>query len=259
MKGSGGKNLPGAFLAFVFLSLVLLFLDSRGFLRGIKGAGEELILPVKEKLYELKNAKTERLKDDQGAERKIAELEVEIGTLKAENASMRRLLGAPLPSDWRFLPARVIGETGGDILEIDKGRQDNLREGMVVVLDNYFIGRIFSLGEHFAKVRLPLAEESRILASVRQAGDKPGESALLARGIVFGQGSRMNLEQVLLSETLKEGDWVVTTGDETTPQNLILGKVGRVNRREGEIFQSAEVAPLLTIRSLENVFVVTHF
>lgn len=175
-------------------------------------------------------------------ERKITDLEAQISALKKENADMRRLLGAPLPSNWQFLPAKVIGEEDG-ILLLDKGRSDGLTIGQVAVFENVFVGRIVSLGEQICRLETLESKNLKIQATVKN----PAFEGATARGILSNSSGKLILDQVLLDESLLEGD-LVLTGD------LLIGKVKNVSKTS--LFQKAEVEPLISYSEQENVFLV---
>lgn len=211
------------------------------------------MVPAKARVYEIKRGReTEKPKNDEEKERKLAALEAEIAALKTENLAMRRLLGAPVPSDWRFVPTQVIGLKSGESLLIDKGEIEGAKEGMVAVLDNVLVGRLIRVSARFSEILLPFSSNSKILAVSRSAASEP----VKARGLLVGQGNRLIFEQVLLKETLDKGDLLVTAGDEIFPPNLLLGRVGKVIKKGGEFYQKAEIEPLFTPQSLEIIFLV---
>jgi len=190
-------------------------------------------------LYSLKSKQEPQVLKE---ERKITDLEAQISALKKENADMRRLLGAPLPSNWQFLPAKVIGEEDG-ILLLDKGRSDGLTIGQVAVFENIFVGRIVSLGEQICRLETLESKNLKIQATVKN----PAFEGATARGILSNSSGKLILDQVLLDESLLEGD-LVLTGD------LLIGKVKNVSKTS--LFQKAEVEPLISYSEQENVFLV---
>lgn len=258
--GTREKILPTFFL-FLFFSLLLILFDRFGSFRPLKSGVEGVIIPLKARVYEIKKQKNmpagrqgEETEKQQERERKIAALEAEIGALKNENLAMRRLLGAPVPSDWRFVPAQVIGAQGRESLLLDKGETEGVKEGMVVVLDNVLVGRVVRTAERFSEVLLPFSSSSKILAVSRA----PSSEEIGARGLLIGQGNRLVFDQVLLKESLTTGDLLLTAGDEIFPPNLLLGKIGKVMRKEEEIYQKAEIEPLFEPQTLEIVFLVFY-
>lgn len=196
--------------------------------------------------------------DQNGLTNKIADLETQISVLKTENQAVRRLLGTPsLPQNWHFLPAQVIGLTSTEILQINQGRQEGVKEGMAVISEgNIFVGSVKNVGEHFANILLPISKESKILGVVRGKGEARDE--IKAKGILEGLGGRMNLEQVTMAETLEVGDLLVTAGEEPLPPNILIGRLSKVSRKEGELFQKAEIEPAVNYSNLEMVFVIVN-
>ena len=227
------------FLIFVLASLLLIIFDQLGVIRPIRGRIERILIPIEERLYSLKSKQEPQVLKE---ERKITDLEAQISALKKENADMRRLLGAPLPSNWQFLPAKVIGEEDG-ILLLDKGRSDGLTIGQVAVFENIFVGRIVSLGEQICRLETLESKNLKIQATVKN----PAFEGATARGILSNSSGKLILDQVLLDESLLEGD-LVLTGD------LLIGKVKNVSKTS--LFQKAEVEPLISYSEQENVFLV---
>lgn len=261
MKPDWRKKIIPSFLLFFLLSFALILLDEGGALSGPKGAFENLIVPAKARIYHLRQSQISHSEIEKiigEKERKIASLEGQVSTLKTENAAMKRLLGTPLPSSWRFLPAQVIGEANTQTLQIDKGKGDGVREGMAVVFENALVGKASKVGEHFSEILLPSAPSSRILALTRSSGSSDSPEETKAKGILIGQGDRMNFERVTLKENLAPGDFLFTSGDEFLPSNLFLGKIAKVYKKEGDIFQKAEVEPAVQSDTLETVFVLTY-
>lgn len=262
MKPESWKKTLFSFLIFFILALLLNFFDNLGSLSFLKSPAEKLTIGAKTAFYQFKlsNAKNAKTKEDnKKIESKEDVLKAQIATLKGENAAMKRLLGTPLPPEWRFLPAQVIGQTSLEKIEIDKGRLEGVKEGMAVIFDNVLVGRVTRINEHFAEVMLPTASKSRILAITRPQDINGNTDTILAKGILMGQGGRMNLERVTLKEKLETNDLVVSSGDEFLPPNLLLGKLRKINKKEGDIYQKAEVEPSLNYADLETVFVVIYY
>lgn len=254
MKLGFAQKTFSIFLFFILLSFLLILLDNLGILSPLRGGVEQLVVTLKREIYSLKQqTKNNKQQSEKGEkEREIAVLESQIAVLKSENAAMRRLLGAPLPYDWRFTPARVIGLPSSESLQIDKGTAEGVKKGMAVVFENVLVGKVSRVSEHFSSVSPPSSPEVKILVLTRSSTD-PG---VKARGLLVGQGGKVNLERVLTQEALDEGDLVLTAGDEELPPDIPIGKVGKITKIEGEIYQKAEVKLLVEFPKLETVFVV---
>ncbi|MFZ5366239.1 MAG: rod shape-determining protein MreC [Patescibacteria group bacterium] len=239
------------FLTFLLLALSLIIFDQLGVIRPLRGGIEKILVPIEERLYDLKRREDERARGRGELERKIAVLESEISTLKKENADMRRLLGAPLPQTWKFQPARVIGTEDGTLL-IDKGRADNVFLGQVAVFENIFVGKITSLGEYISRLETPKSQNLKIPVVVRT---KTAEG-ITARGLLTFAGGKLLIDRVLPEEQILEGDLVLTAGKDGYPSDLLIGKLVKIERGKSEGFQKGEVEPLISPFSLENVFLV---
>jgi len=184
-------------------------------------------------------------------ERTIAELKVQIASLTEENREQKRLLSSPLPRNWQFLTAKVIG-LGDETLTIDQGRKEGVKEGMVVISGQTFLGKVVSLSEEMAQVRLPSFFEERLMVRIVAGKDSTGFPR--ARGLLVGRGQgKMRVEQILTSEEVSQGDLVITNlegGD------LLVGEVEEVMVVKGEVFKSAQVKRLFNPEELETVFLI---
>lgn len=179
--------------------------------------------------------------------------------LLSENADLRRkltekdaLLSQSLsldPKTYNLLPARPIGLER--YLLLDRGKNSGVKVGQAVIFKDNFIGRIVSVSEKGASVRLSKDPDSKIAAF---SLDKDGR----ARGVLVGQfGQEMILDKILHQEKIFEGDLVYSEGLEVSlPRGLILGKVEQVLERENEIFKQAKVSQLFDLRDLELVFII---
>ena len=134
--GKGAKKEITFFLIFAFLSLLLFVSDSRGWLSSTRAFLEQPVLVIEEKLHSLKlsvsqldllvsrESQEKEIMTLQGQLRQLAVEGGQLTTCLEENEEMRRLLGAPLPPQWKFLPAKVVGLV--EKMRIDKGKANGL-------------------------------------------------------------------------------------------------------------------------------------
>jgi rod shape-determining protein MreC len=64
------------------------------------------------------------------------------------------------------------------------------------------------------------------------------------------------MEQVAQNEVIDIGEFVVSSGSDRVPKGLPIGKIESIDRSDNEIFQAANVKPLVDMQRLEIVFVV---
>lgn len=264
MKGGLEKKNLAVFLLLLFFSLLLFFFDQKGWISPARGIFEQPILFIESKIYALKLSGYQAIKplsywrsgeqEIMRLQGQLRQLALEGGQLSAcleEKEEMRRLLGAPLPPDWKFLPARVVGVS--EKMRIDKGQRDGIEEGMMVVSENILVGRAISLEERSALVQLPTDPVSKIPVVVK----KLGSSGVQARGLLLSLEGKLIVDRILQTEDVREGDLVLTEGEGWLP-DLLIGQIEEVLGREAEIYKKARVSPLIDYQSLRMVFVVVR-
>lgn len=280
MKGGLERKNLAIFLLLLFLSFLLLFLDQKNWISPVRGLMEKPVLAIEERMHVFNISISQSLnffsywrsgeKELMRLQGQLRQLALESGQLSAcleENEEMRRLLGAPLPPQWKFLPAKVVGIS--EKMRIDKGKQDGVEEGMMVVSENILVGKVVSVEERSALVQLPTDINSKIPVVVK----KTGAAGVQARGILLSQSGKLIVDRILQSEDVRVGDLVMTAG-EGPPRpastrgelaegetgwlpDLLIGQIEEVLGREAEIYKKAQVFPLIDYQSLRIVFVVT--
>ena len=108
------------------------------------------------------------------------------------------------------------------------------------------IGKISKVQNYEAEIELFEAEGVEVKV-VTESG---------AKGVVRGSGEVIRLESVLQGQDLKEQELITTAGQDGWPAGILIGKVGKIEKIETAIYQSAEVIKLVNVDSLGQVFVV---
>lgn len=242
------------FLILFYLSVVFFVLDQRGLLQPIREKIERVANPARAKIYLLAKkpgqvwqslkVKREVFEEFSQKERELEACRLEAQILKKENQDLRRLLQAPLPKAWAFLPARVLGKRR--YLAIDKGESDGAWEGMTVVFENFLVGKVIKTESLSSLVALPFDSESKITVQTQKG----------VKGLLEGRfGTKIFLTRVLQGEALEVGELVVTSGEEYLP-DLLIGKIKSGSRETQAPFQEVEVEPILDYGQLTTVFLV---
>ena len=172
--------------------------------------------------------------------------EAEVIKLKAENESLRRLLGANLPASWQFIPAKILS-LKNDQLTINVGSKDGIGPGMNVLLlaegnQGILIGRISQADPYLAQV--DLVSEAR----VRTGAGAVGKLTL--------QGQTLKLIEVEQKYALNQGDLITTDGKDGWLPDLLVGRVGKIDNTATSIYQTAQVEPMADIKAVSQIFVV---
>lgn len=238
------RNETTLFLLLIAFSVVLFLLDRSGLLSSVRGVIERAVSPGAKEVHKL--ATGGRAQDSEIGQEKLQEL----AKLKKENEDLRLQLGiAKEGSAQKHTLAHVLSTSRFFI--IDKGQDDDIALGNVVVFKNILIGKVIIMSKYTSRVLLPRDRESVIEVKTTQTG---------ARGLIKGQGETMLLSEVILSENLTEGDTAATIGDIDEKglgirPGLLVGKIENIRKSENQLFQEATVVPLLDFKTLENVFV----
>lgn len=182
--------------------------------------------------------------------------------LKRENKALQDQFQTQSIPTHTLLPAMVIGSrsfvpgvSAPTSLVINKGQDDGVMKGEAVVYQNNLVGQVTTVFTHAARVTLVTNTDSSL--TVRTSGTK-------ALGIARGQsGDGVLLDNVTLTDTLKNGDMVESKGDTDdhgvgVPPGLVIGKILAVHKRSSSLFQTADVESLLDFSRLETVFIIVQ-
>jgi len=264
MRG-GVKKETSWFVFLIFLSLSLIFLDKKGWVRPIRGLFERPILMLEKEIYILHNAWLQPGRNfflsKNTFEKELLRLQVDLqrlaveqnkfNTCQTENEKIRKLLGTNLPLSWKFLPAHITGLT--DLMHLDIGNKQQVKVGQGVVVDGLLVGKVIEVSEYASLVQLPSSTGAKIPVVIK----RPNTAGVQARGLLVGQyGGQLLLDKVLQAEDIKKGDLVVSSGDEDFLPDLVIGQISNVLGKSAELFQKAQVESMIDYRQLTEVFVV---
>ncbi|RMF80622.1 MAG: rod shape-determining protein MreC [Chloroflexi bacterium] len=206
------------------------------------------------------------LSEIQSLRQRNADLEEALALFQAELVELREIASdynrladlleyTRIASNQEFLAADVIGRDQSGFLRtiiINKGARDSLQVGMPVVTRQGLVGRIMDVSANASRVLLITDQSSAISARLQTSR---------AEGTVVGQLSgNLRMTFIPLSETIQEGDLVITSGlGGNFPPDIVIGQVTSRRQLEFELFQEAEVRSLNNFNTLEIVLVITNF
>jgi len=245
------KSFPRPFFYLLAVFTIFFLLGLTGISRPFRQLAEKtLIIPLREKIFRWqKTFKKDSNSDILKNESNLAELQIKNAALLEENQELRRLLSAPLPKNWQFLPVKVIG-VEGEILIIDTGGKDGLIRGMVAVSGGSYIGRVDDVSEGVAKIKMASFLEEKLSVKIvdKDSGQIDGRALAVGRGL-----DRINLEQILSSEWPKKGDLAMVS---LSGGDLLVGEISDVIQVKGEPFKTATVKTLFNPEDLSTIFLV---
>lgn len=250
------------YLFLSFFSLLIFLFDLLGFLNFPKTLAQTFTVPIQYGLYQgskamgnqfsfIINARTSA-KENKALKIQMAELLVENARLKKEKETNDILLNTYHklnPKTFDLTPARVMGISR--FLTLDKGLNDGISLGQIVVFKDNFIGTIKLVSPKTSQVLLSEDPDSKI--AVFSQNDEGR-----AKGILLGQfGSKLLMDKILHEENIKVGDLVYSDGTEgKIPKGLLMGKVTKVLEKPNEVFKQAEVETIFESNNLDIVFVI---
>jgi len=151
-------------------------------------------------------------------------------------------------------PATVIGRDPSNLTQaiiLDQGTADGVRKGMPVVTASGLVGRVVQADLNWSKVLLLTDTNSHVNALLQSSR---------ATGIVSGDQGRLVLRYVPQEAQITKGDIVVTSGlGGHFPKGLVIGQITEVQRRDVDMFQEAEVRPIVDFSRLELVVILQDF
>jgi rod shape-determining protein MreC len=181
---------------------------------------------------------------------------------------LREQLGFLEETPERKVWAEVIGASADNfhnILLINKGHQAGIRRNFPVVLRQGVVGRIESVTALQAVVELIVDRRHRFPVLVQRTRDRVqarGATDSLElqsqdRAMAFGQGGGISVDRIRMLSDIQAGDRVITSGLEGIfPKGLLVGTIVSMGREKHELFQIAEVKPVVDFSRIEGVFVI---
>lgn len=196
--------------------------------------------------------------------RENADLRNQLTSLAANNVTLQQKIEAigSIAEQYDYVTAKDIPSVTGQVIGrsadafartilINKGESAGIKAGYPVIAgDGALIGKVVSISGEIAKVQLLTDNHSQINAKVQNDGSSPG--------VVNGQYSlTLVMDFIPQDQAVSDGQLVLTSGlDDHVPAGLLIGTVTQVTKKEGELFQSATVDPIMDYQSLDIVTVL---
>lgn len=245
-------------ISIIFIvSLFIYFYRSSTPIQIIQGSIQNIFSKPKSTVYSIgKNGKL-----DSDYQKKLRDLEkrtVDYELLKQDNIALKSQFLASGETSVNLTTARILGFQGSNRnpreLIINVGKKDKIQEGMSVVFQKYFIGKVVTVSQNYSVVITPFNPKFQVLSKLPETN---------ANGILVGQEDFMLLTGVIITDNLKKGGIIVTKGEVNrlgigVVPDMILGKIDSISKNENAPFQSAQIKPLLDFSKLTNVFVISQ-
>jgi rod shape-determining protein MreC len=171
--------------------------------------------------------------------------------VRRENSRLRHLLSFETAHNFKTIGARVVARTPAflsNVLYIDRGSSDGVKQDSPVVSGNGIIGRVVLATSHDAQVQLLTNVDASVGVMIESTRSP---------GVAKGNGQPLlELDYIANTEVVNVGDLVVTSGlDRIFPKGLPVGKV--VESHKGKtVFRAIVVQPAADLVRIEEVLVI---
>ena len=263
---SGPKRVILILLLFLLAVVFVLPTQSQGLLQNMGGPVADVVSFPLAGLAALRSSMDElwsgyvALKDVHAENERLRR---QIEALKGQNNELREAAAATdrlasllrfREQEWpRTVAARVIGRDATNWYRgilLDKGERDGIAQDMGVITQAGMVGRVVKTTAISSVVLLVTDPNTAVTALIQRTRDE---------GLVTGTPrGLLRMKYIPLLSTVQEGDIVVTSGlVGSLPKGLMIGVVKRIEGSQDDLFQSAELVPVVDFSKLEEVLVIT--
>ena len=163
----------------------------------------------------------------------------ELSQIQRENDQLRKALGLSSRTHRSIIPGSIYNLSlapDGYTALINKGIQDNVADGDII-LDEHrvLIGIVQHIFTNSSRITLISDPVFKVTAIVLGGQTKGIAKGALSNGMV--------LDLVIQSDEIKEGDKLVTSGDDVIPAGLVIGTVQHVESSSAKLFKEVSVRP----------------
>lgn len=251
--------------ALIFIILVLL---ANLFCGGIRNFFYSFSNPIQASLWRAGNRSTsflsgiwqiENIKNElNNLKEKSDELDVKtvaVYNLEQENEFLRKALNLGLEKKYNLIFGKIISKNlSEDSILINKGSEDGVAlEDSVINQQEIVVGKISQVFENYSKVTLLSNKDFSFDVKIKHS-----DKSIFA--VAKGDGGiKISLDYIPQEEIIFEGDLVLTNcAGDIFPNDLLVGKIGKIIRSDLEAFQKAEIKPIFNLKGAENIFIVSE-
>ncbi len=260
------KKKLSLFLVVVIFSFILIFLNSKGLLRGTGDVAGAIFSPVTT-FFSNSSVKTTRFfsnifnigklqRENADLSERLNRLEAESARLKEvqkENDSLRKDLGFLKKTGFSYEPASVIAYDPSNIrgyITVNKGSNNGIKEGMAAISEGFLVGKIQEVEKTKSKIML-ITDPSSIIPVEIQGTSTSG----IVKGLI---GTGLMMEKIPQGDNIQVGDTVITSGlGGEIPRGVIVGSVKKIEGQENSLFTNALIQPEAKITNILRVLIIT--
>jgi len=251
-------------ISFIVI-IVVIFVDLKIFEGGLARFGPSVIKkPASYVFVKLENAgfflrsfakarvliaENENLKkENNGFISKLADYE----DTKKENDFLRKALNISPRFNNEIIYANIyysqLNPDGYDIL-LAKGTEEGVYDNDIIITeDGILVGMIEKSYGNFARVLIISDPDFSVMARVLNSNTVGIATGNLNKGLSF--------DLITQSDSIKEGDMVVSSGMDSFPPALIVGIVSHVETKETDLFKKVRIRPTVEDVKIGRVLII---
>lgn len=179
-------------------------------------------------------------------------LKAKVDNLENENDFLRHAVRISQEVDRPIIYAGIfnlnLAPAGYNVL-LNKGIESGIFEGDVVLTaEGVLVGKIQKVMQNFSRVLFVSDPEFKITAKIMGSGTSGIAHGALNEGLY--------LDFVVQGDEIKEGDILISTGNDLFPPALIIGSVDHVEVNTTQMFKKVRVRPAVKDTRLGRVLVI---
>ena len=184
-------------------------------------------------------------------------------SIQEGNQALSTISATCQENNFATIMAGITGLDNQDMLTINKGSEDGIKEGMPVI-DQYNVlyGKILRVYKNYSQVMLISNKNSVVNAEIQQQKDVANEiTTSSVSGVVKGNGGlAIYLDLVPVDDSINNGDILITSAiDQNFPKNILIGKLEEIQKNDQKPFQQAKISHFFDLGNVENLFVITNY
>ena len=177
----------------------------------------------------------------------------EIDSIQKEYLQLKKQLSLSSLKPYKLEPVRIFlfnYDLNGASAFIDKGEDSGLTKGQAVIYGgNILIGVIKEVFSKNSQISLIVDPEIQINSKLSH------DTFALTRGAMI---NGLLLDFAEIKDQIKEGDLVFTSGLDGFPENLLIGKVNKIEISSGNLFKKVFINPLFLEINSTHAFVINN-
>ena len=185
----------------------------------------------------LVNQKLELEKKNNELLSKLADLE----NLRSENIFLRKAFKISDDLGYDFQKASIYSwdvDSHGYNVMLNRGKADGISDGDIIISeDQVLMGIVYGVADDFSRILVVTDPRFKVTARVLSSN---------TTGIASGELTQdMSFNLIIHNDEIKEGDVVVSSGNDKFPPSLIIGKVDKVDIAENQLFKKVSIRPAM--------------